>query len=374
MPRQNEWRASPADGAPVNDQGALEELLNARARGESRTVRKAALGLLCCGLALLLPVLTAFVWSGHRLNSNIDRIDGVFHGLENRPARATGAAADALNVLLLGTDRRSDVPTTGSDAEAPAWQPGEQRSDTIMILHIDADRSAASLVSIPRDTWLEVPNHGWAKINAAFSWGGPSLAVETVEAFTGIHIDHLAMIDWAGFVELVDAVGGIDVTVPATVTDSARGVTWRAGEHHLKGEEALLYVGQRYGLPNGDLDRARRQQVVLRSLMGTALGDGVTSSPRRLYDFIDTITRHLSVDRGWSSLDIGRLAFSLRGLGANDVTYLMLPVVGFGDESGQSVVYADRRRCRLLWSAVHDDSVAAWAERHPQLITESIVD
>ena len=119
-----------------------------------------------------------------------------------------------------------------------------------------------------------------------------------------MRIDHLAVIDWSGFEALIDAVGGIDVTVPETVTDSARDVTWTAGVHLLDGKQALAYVGQRYGLPHGDLDRVARQQVVLRTLMQDALHQEMRKDPRMLYDFLDTVTKHLSIDSDWSTKDL----------------------------------------------------------------------
>jgi LCP family protein required for cell wall assembly len=368
MLRQHERPDATAGSTAEPDPTPLDELLDAPVRRGRRTVRKTVIGLLVCGLSLFTLLVAAVGVAGHHLNSNVARVD-VFEGLHHRPARATGPAADAVNILLLGTDRRSGVPTTGTDAGAPAWEAGAQRSDTMMLLHIDAERSAASVVSIPRDTWVDVPGHGWAKINAAYSWGGPSLAVQTIESFTGVHIDHVMIIDWSGFADLVDAVGGIDVTVPATVTDSAHDVTWTAGQHHLDGAQALLYVSQRYGLPNGDLDRIARQQVVLRTLMGTAIDCCAFGSPWRLYDFVDTVTKHVTVDSGWSGVAIAKLAFTLRHLRPDDVTYVSLPIAGFGDEAGQSVVYADRAEDRVLWAAVRDDRVAGWIGDHPAALT-----
>jgi LCP family protein required for cell wall assembly len=328
--------------------------------------------LVCLTLLAMVPVGVA-IWLEHRLSSNVDRIPGVFDGLTDRPARASGPAGDAVNILVVGTDRRSDVPTTGSDARAASWIPGAQRSDALMILHIAADRRSASVVSIPRDTWVNVPGYGMQKINAAFSYSGPSLAIATVEQLTSVRIDHLAVVDWAGFEALVDTVGGIDVTIPATVADSARGVVWRAGLHHLDGAAALDYVGQRYGLPNGDLDRVARQQVVLRTLMQDSLHQEMRKDPRQLYDFLDTVTRHLSVDDDWSTRDMLALVVSMRSFRSSALTYLTMPVAGFGTEGGQSVVYADRRAARRLWSAVITDEVDDWAVRHQARLTPAVV-
>jgi LCP family protein required for cell wall assembly len=335
---------------------------------------KVVLWLLVCLFVLGAVPVGAVLYVGWHLDHNVHRIPGAFDGLTNRPAKpTTGSAAHAVNILLLGTDRRSDVPTTGDDAAAPAWVPGAQRSDTIMIVHISGDRQTASVISIPRDSWVPIPGHGYGKINAAFSYGGPSLAVETVEQLTGVRIDHLAVIDWDGFIALTDAVGGVDVDVPTTVYDSARNITWTAGRHHLDGAQALNYVGQRYGLPGGDLDRVARQQAFLRSLMQTALHQKMRKDPKMLYDFLDTVTQHLSVDSGWSISSMAKLVASLRDLRSANIGYLTAPVAGFGQEGDQSVVDLAQKADRQLWQAVSEDRMQQWSAIHWADLTPDVV-
>jgi LCP family protein required for cell wall assembly len=338
-----------------------------------RRLRNAVVGLLVCLLLLAMVPVAAMLYLEHHLSGNVTRIAGVFDGLEDRPGRPAGRARDAVNILLIGTDRRSPVATTGSDARAAAWVVGAQRSDTLMILHISADRRSAAVISIPRDTWVVVPGVGTAKINAAYSYGGPSLAVETVEDLTSVRIDHVAVVDWSGFAALIDGVGGIDVTVPETVVDSARSVTWSAGVHHLDGTEALAYVGQRYGLARGDLDRVARQQAVLRTLMQDSLHQEMRKDPRMLYKFLDTVTRHLSVDDGWSTRDMVRLVVSMRSFETSGLSYLTMPVAGTGREGDQSVVYADRRAAGRMWGAVIADEMVDWGARHPGRLTPAVV-
>jgi LCP family protein required for cell wall assembly len=339
----------------------------------NHNLRKALIGLLvCCTLLAAVPA-GAILYLEHRLSENVTRIPGVFDGLDDRPSRPTGPAGDALNVLVVGTDRRSDVPTTGTDARAASWVPGAQRSDALMILHIAADRRSAAIISIPRDTWVTVPGYGMHKINAAFSFAGPSLTIATVELLTDVRIDHLAVIDWSGFEALIDAVGGITVTVPATVTDSVRDITWAAGEHRLNGEQALDYVSQRHGLPLGDLDRIQRQQVVLRTVMQDTLHQEMRKDPRMLYDFLDTVSQHLSLDSGWSTKELVALVVSMRSFETANLRYLTMPVAGFGTEGAESVVYGARRQARGLWGAVIADEVEAWAARHQSRLTPSTV-
>lgn len=317
-------------------------------------------------MAPVLVLAGAGIYLQHKLDDQITRIDNAFTGLKNRPAKAvSGNAAKAVNVLLMGTDRRSSAQTTGSDATAKEWIAGAQRTDTLMILHIDGDRRAASVISIPRDAWVVVPGHGTNKINAAFSFAGPSLAVQTVENLTGLRIDHLAVIDWDGFKQLTDALGGVTLDIPKTVHDHYRNITWTAGRHTLDGAEALDYVGQRAGLPGGDFDRIHRQQYFLRTLLGNTLHQEFRREPKRVYDVLDTVTKNLSVDRGWSIGAMRNLAFSLRNLRSADIQFMTVPVNGTGMEDRQSVVYLDAGRDDELWSAVREDRVAAWLAANP---------
>ncbi len=351
----------PDDGLAPDEDPPDEER-----RPRSRLRRRVLTVLLALVLVALIGTVAGGFYLQSRLSGQVTRIDGAFEGLENRPTKPKSAnAADGrepLNVLVMGTDRRSDVATTGSDAPDVAWLPGEQRTDVIMLLHVDADREGASLVSIPRDSWVDVPGYGQAKINAAFSWAGPSLAVETVERLIDVRVDHLAVIDWTGFAALTDSVGGVDVTVPETVEDTLNDVVWKEGRHHLDGEEALLYVRQRYGLPGGDFDRVRRQQAFVRALVLATSGTVSGKNPRAIYDVLDNITRNVSVDEEWSVGEMRSLLLDMRDLGPDELGLVTVPTTGTGYEGEQSVVYLDRPAGRALWKAVRADKVEAWLD------------
>ena len=312
------------------------------------------------------------VWVEHRLTNNLGRIDGVFSGLPRRPPEpATARGREAVNLLLLGTDLRTGEASTGRNA--PQWRPSDQRSDAMMLVHIDADRRGATVVSLPRDSWVDVPGHGPAKINSAFFYGGAHLAVQTVEALTGVYIDHVAVIDWVGLSAITDAVGGVPVRVPETVRDTHNDVTWTAGDHLLDGGEALLYVRQRYGLPDGDFDRERRQQAFLRSLARTSLHAEMRRDPRALFDFLDMVTKHVSVDAEWSVRAMRSLAFSLRSLRTADIRFLVAPVRGTAMIGAASVVQLDHAAGEGLWAAMREDRLDAWVSAHPDSLTADVV-
>lgn len=327
--------------------------------------------LLLVVLVLIGAVLVTGLQLGLRLEGHLTRIPDVFTDREDRPAAPEGRAAGAVTILLLGSDRDGARPRPDRTASVPTWEPGQGRSDTTMLLRVAADRSAVSVVSLPRDSWVDVPGYGPAKLNAAYSWGGPRLAVHTVEQLTGVRIDHVAVIDASGFRSLVDGLGGVEVDIPETVHDHYRDRTWTAGRHHLDGSRALLYARERSGLTRGDLDRVRRQHAVLRHLSDEGLE--AVGDPVRLYRFVDRLTQHLAVDAEWGMPEMAALAWSLRDLRPGDVDYLTVPVAGTGTVAGQSVVHIDQAAASTLWHALRSDTVSAWVRAHPGDVTGSVV-
>ncbi|MDV6011233.1 LCP family protein [Haloechinothrix sp. LS1_15] len=301
-----------------------------------------------------------YLVSNH-LAGNVERVPSVFEPLDEaeRPEPPAGEQQEARTFLLVGTDSRAEEPTTGADAENSTVEDGGVRSDVIMLLRLSADRESAAVVSVPRDSWVHVPGHGMAKVNAAYAFGGASLLVHTLESLTDIRIDHFAVIDFAGFESLTDAVGGITVNVAETT--SHEGVTFEEGQNHLDGEEALVYVRQRYELPRGDLDRVQRHQAVMRELLGEALSEDTMRSPRRAYTLVDTATDWVSVDDTLSNGDMRSLAWGMRSMRTGDVTFLTAPVSGLGREGAQSVVYLDEARAAQLWEALNDGEVERYA-------------
>jgi LCP family protein required for cell wall assembly len=274
-----------------------------------------------------------------------------------------------MTILLAGSDIRSATQTTGA-GRTPSFQPGEQRSDVLMLVHISADRKQASFISIPRDSWVDVPGHGTMKVNAALSLGGPPLMIETVERLTHVLINHYAVIDFTGFENLVQALGGVDVRV-AQPTSSA-GVNFRPGLNTLSPVSALAYVRQRYGLPLGDLSRIQRQQNLIRAIFTRAASVGVLSNPIEMYRLIDTFTQALSVDSTFSNSAMRTLALQLTSLRGGDMVFLTAPWSGLGWRDQQSVVLLNSGDCATLWRAIRNDAVAAWAGRHPAAVTPSV--
>lgn len=319
-----------------------------------------ALATMACGAALLAYIAVS------QLGANPHRIPDVFRGLDPATRPVTPASTrNSITILLAGSDIRSATPTTGSHATAPPFEPGMQRSDLLMLVHIDADWRHIPLVSIPRDSWVPVPGHGMMKINAGLSLGGPPLMIATVEHLTNVRINHYAVIEFTSFQAMVQALGDVDV---AQQTSSGN-FTFHRGLNHLSPAAALAYVRQRDGLPGGDLSRIQRQQNLMRAVFAKTATEHVLTDPVTLYRLLRALTRTLSVDSTFTNAQIDTLAFQLRGLRTRDVTYVTAPVSGFGWRDLQSVVLLDNAKCAQLWSAIRNDSVAAFAARYPAAVT-----
>jgi LCP family protein required for cell wall assembly len=324
---------------------------------------------LICVAAVMVVVAGAgvglFLVASH-LNGNIQRIPNVFRGVAHQPVMPA-ASSHSMTILLAGSDIRSAKQTTGQAGRPAPFEPGDQRSDVLMLVHVNANRKQVSFISIPRDSWVEVPGVGKAKINAALSLGGPSLMIKTVEQLTQVRINHYAVLDFRGFESLVGALGGVDVRVAKAT--SSRGVTFHQGLNRLTPSSALVYVRQRYGLPLGDLNRVQRQQNLIRTILGSVAARGVLTNPFTMYHFLDAFTHSISVDTAFSTPAMLSLAKQLKGLPGKDFTFLTAPWRGFGTQQGQSVVYLNGRQCATLWQAVRNDAVGAWAKRHPAALT-----
>jgi LCP family protein required for cell wall assembly len=334
----------------------------ARRRRRTRRVLLGALILLCTGVLLVAG--TVF-WAYEHYTGRVQRIANVFP--TNVPASALPPPSKdgSQTFLLVGVDARSDLPTTGKDAKAPEWKPGAQRSDTMMLVHLPADHKHAYVVSLPRDSWVDIPGHGRAKLNAAFSWGGPPLLIDTVQRLTKVTVDHLAVIDWSGFKKLTDAVGGVDITVDKTVRRyNGPGGYWTAGTHHMDGADGLDYVRERYGLPRGDLDRTHRQQNFLRAVLSKMLSGGTFSNPLKLKRTLDQVTSVVSVDDRLSDSDLRGLVWKMRGVRSSDMVFMNAPVAGFDTIARQSVVLLDPNGTSELWEALRNDTMDTYVATH----------
>jgi LCP family protein required for cell wall assembly len=227
------------------------------------------------------------------------------------------------------------------------------------------------VTSIPRDSWVNVPGHGMNKINAAFSYGGTALAVRTIENYTHVRIDHVMIMDFSGFKDVTDALGGVDITVPAATSDMR--ASFKAGAQHMDGATALNYVRERHGLPGGDFDREKRQQNWIRAILTKEHDQGVAKDVFTLNGVLSSMTKSLSVDDTFSLGTMRSLVWSLRSLPTSHLTFMTAPVKGTGREGSQDVVFLDSGANQALWKAVSGDRVGSWLEAHPNAALGSTV-
>ncbi|TFV64691.1 LytR family transcriptional regulator [Geodermatophilus sp. DF01-2] len=324
--------------------------------GRHGALRRVLVGLGVLGLVLAVLVGGALWFLTDRYAGNIDRVSDVFADLdaEARPAPATPAqeaGAQPVTFLLVGSDTRATAEKGIADGG---------RSDAIMIARLSADRQHAQLISVPRDSWVDIPGHGTGKINAAYAFGGPALLVRTVEQLTDVRIDHYVAIDFAGIVQVTDDLGGVDVVVAETTSWGP--YTFQAGVNHLDGDEARWYLGQRYDLPGGDFDRVRRQQQYLQAMFTKLFSSDTFSDPARLDAALRSVTSAVAVDDRLGNAEMLSLAYSLRSLTPDDVDFFTAPTLGTGTEGAASVVYLDDVACERMWTYLRSDSLSQNAE------------
>ncbi|TFV75019.1 LytR family transcriptional regulator [Blastococcus sp. CT_GayMR19] len=309
-------------------------------------------------LAAIALVLALLVGGGlwflaDRWAGNIDRVSDVFASLDQaaRPAAATPAQSapqDPVTFLLVGSDTRDEV-AAGEDPDG--------RSDAIMIARFAADRTHAQLISIPRDSWVDIPGHGRNKINASYAFGGPSLLIQTVEQLTQVRIDHYVAIDFAGLIQVTDDLGGVDVVVAETTENGP--FTFPAGPNHLDGEQVRWYLAQRYGLPGGDFDRVKRQQQYLRAMFAKLFSSDTFTDPAKLDAAMLAVTSAVTIDDTLGNGDLVSLVYSMRGVRPDNIQFFTAPVLGTGMEGPASVVYLDNVTGERMWSYLRSDSLAS---------------
>jgi len=272
--------------------------------------------------------------------------------LEKIPVAPNAALADTAgtNWLLVGSDSREGLTKAERKELHTGKDEGSQRTDTIMLIHVD-DNGKPTLVSLPRDSYVTIPAHvgldGVAiedrrnKINTAYGKGGAPLLVETVERNTGLHIDHYMEIGFKGIRDITDAVNGVNMCVPADVTDENSGLNLLAGCQELDGKDALAYVRMRYADPKGDLGRIERQQQFLSSVMKKAATPAVLLNPLSMWQLVDAGTESVNVGEGDSVIDIAKLARAMRALSNGNGTLTTVPVsqTDANTAAGSSVIW-----------------------------------
>jgi LCP family protein required for cell wall assembly len=296
-------------------------------------------------LLVLLVVGAIVLW--FYLDSSLNRVNAL-SDYSGRPAQGTGT-----NWLIVGDDSRQGL----TDAQAAQLHTGDAadvsggRTDTIILLHLPDNSTKPTMVSLLRDSYVSIPGHGKNKINAAFSFGGPSLLVQTVEQATGMRIDHYAEIGLGGFASVVDDVGGVNMCLDQAVNDSYAGINLPAGCQTLNGANALGYVRSRHAFATSDFARTDHQRQFLGALADKMSSPGVLLNPFDFFPMISDLPGAITVDNNDHLQNLIGLAWAMRSISSGGVVSTAVPVSG---STGSSLLW-DPAKSKDLFQDLNTD-------------------
>lgn len=315
--------------------------------------RRVLIRLTCAVASFAIMIGSGLAWAAYQNFTTT-----VPHGAAVPPLTGPDLDGKATDILLTGNDSRDGATPAELRALSTANDGGSENTDTMMVLHIPADGSRATIISFPRDSWVTIPGHGKGKINSAYGIGyseakgagksehdaqsaGLILTIKTINALTGLHIDHYAQVNLLGFYRISNAIGGVTVCLNAAQnanTDSDAygrgysGINLPKGVSVIKGSQALAFVRQRHGLPRGDLDRIVRQQYFLAAAFHKVESAGVLLNPFKLHSLLNAVGSSLLTD---PSLNLIKLGEQFAEMSGGNITYKTIP------NNGPQTIYPD---------------------------------
>lgn len=257
--------------------------------------------------------------------------------------------------LIVGSDSRegwdTGDPTTGA------------RTDTIMVLH-KPQSGPVALISIPRDSYVSIPGHRANKINAAFAFGGPTLLVDTVEEHTGLTVDHYLEVGFTGVVDLVDAVGGVELCYDKDVNDTRSQLVWEAGCHVADGDTALAFARMRYSDPLGDIGRAQRQQQVVSAVAESVLNPGTVLNPTKSLPMASAGLDAFRVSEGTGPFSLAGFALAFNSARGGESVTGTPPIASMGHhvDGAGSTVLLDPDTIDQFWRDIADGAFEPGSE------------
>lgn len=302
-----------------------------------------------------------YAWASSRMRNEVDLSKVV-----ERPEEG-----DCTTYLIVGSDSREGMSAEDKKKLHTGSAEGK-RTDSMMILA--ACSSGNTMVSLPRDSWVTIPSfvgsesgkkygeRGGSKLNAAYAMDGPELLVRTVEYNTGLRIDHYAEIGFAGFANIVDALGGVELNIEKGFKDKKSGADFQAGTQTLNGEQALAFVRTRYAFAQSDLQRTKNQQKFLSALANQAATPGTILNPFALYPTLGAGLDTLIVDKDMSLYDLGKMFFAMKGISGGDGKSMNMPLSGAG--APQNSLRWDMPKVKQLVKEIqNDEPVTVTADR-----------
>lgn len=308
--------------------------------------------MLAAALSLAVVFGSGWAWATYRsFQNNITQVNAL------PTAGPSGSdAADAvddgkdMNIVLVGKDDRSTATDEQLAELGTERDGGSVLTDTMMLLHVPADGSRATLISFPRDSWVTIPGYGKSKLNAAYAYGsnnganpdaGRQLLIQSIQNLTGLTVDHYVEIDLLGFYNISNAIGGVTINLCQAQQDDYSGIDLPAGVQKIQGLQAMAFVRQRHGLDEfgGDLARAKRQQYFLTQVFKQVQSAGVLLNPIKLQNLMNAVSGSLKMDDPSFALPLAR---QMANLSAGNIITATIPTTGFGTSpDGQSIVVVD---------------------------------
>jgi len=283
------------------------------------------------------------------------------------PGLTENGHSDPMTILMVASDSRQGLSRTdAARLHLGHDNYGAPRTDTMMLVHISGDANAVTVVSLPRDSLANIPAYTdakgtthsahRAKLNAAFSEGGPAGMVATVESMTGVTINHYVEMNFNGFLSMVDALDGVEVCLAKPLKDQNSGLDLPAGRQTISGPQSLAYVRARYVDATSDLGRMKRQQKFVASIVKKATGASTVLNPAKLNAFLTAVAGSITTDSGLTKDDMLGLADRLKGTNPANVAFVTVPldapkkVAGIGD-----VLIWDKVKSAAIFTAMNKD-------------------
>ena len=341
----NAWPAQPPSRAWTGGGGGVGGGAGGggyRPRGGRRWLRPRRILAILAGLVALIVVAAVAVYFS--VNSKLTKVDVL------TPVAFTSAGT---NWLITGSDSRAGLSKKQENQLALGHNIAGSRSDTILLLHVPANSTRPTLVSLPRDSYVPIPGHGYNKLNAAYALGGPKLLVQTVQNVTGLPVNHYMGIGFGGLVSVVNDVGGVQICLKAPMKDPKAGLNLKAGCQTLNGDQALGFVRTR-AFAEGDIQREQDQRILIKGILSKMTSPGTLANPFAVIPAANGAAAAITIDQGTGLTQLISVAFALR----NPVT-TTVPIAnpGLSTPAGSAVEWNHTEARQFFRDLAHDQAL-----------------
>ena len=359
--------------SPILDDVSESQFVEEEAPQRSARARKITIIVLAGAAGLLLLAATAAILylvslrGAYQDAVNVIPDNETFPEEQERPERSTTTNDDGeevddeqVNILLIGSDSGGG---SGEEENVP-WLPNSGRADTIMWMHIPDDRDSVQVMSIMRDTWVPIPGHGEAKINASMSFGGSATTVATLEQLMDVRIDHVAAVDMVGFQDLVGTMGGVTVESPVSFT-SRDGYQFHGGPQQLDASEAMSFVRERQAFDDGDFQRVANQQALVQGVLNEVMTASTLTNPVTIHNMVSDFAPNMAVDSQLGDAEfVADFGWSMREVRGGDIDMFTIDNLGLGTANSESIIVPDYDAFSEAGEAMREGRFDEYAAQH----------